>query len=312
MFPTDWISLAAQRIAPYIRLTPVTFDSARNLHIKWENEQVTGSFKARGALNKALALEEWEQRAGLVAASAGNHGQGVALAGQLLHAPVTVFASEHAVPVKLNAMRAMGAQVNLVAGGYPQAESAGKAYAAEQNQTWISPYNDGQVIAGQGTIGLELAQQIALTRAQTVFIPASGGGLAAGIGASLSQHATRPRLVGVQAQAAPFLHHLFHHGTQDVTETDTLADGLSGAVEEGSITIPLAQTLLDDFVLVSEEEIGRALAFAYQTYGAVIEASAAVALAAALRAGGGIVVITGGNIQPEMHAQLVARYMEAA
>src|SRR3990172_4839021 len=116
MIPLEWINQAAERIAPHIRHTPVTYDPANEIYIKWENRQVTGSFKIRGALNKVLILQDWELERGLVTASAGNHGQGLALAGKLAGAPVKIFCSEHAVPAKIEAMRAMGAEVNLVEG----------------------------------------------------------------------------------------------------------------------------------------------------------------------------------------------------
>jgi threonine dehydratase len=160
MIPYEWLEQADSRIAPYIQRTPLTHDAARGLYIKWENRQVTGSFKARGAFNKVLLLEDWEREVGLVAASAGNHGQGLALAGKKVRAAVEVFVSEGAVPAKLEAMRALGALIHTVPGGYGEAEAAGKAYAAEQQKTWVSPYNDGQVIAGQGTVGLEILRAL--------------------------------------------------------------------------------------------------------------------------------------------------------
>src|SRR5512133_3464053 len=109
MIPSDWLDLAARRLQGQIRQTPLTYDSDLDLYLKWENRQVTGSFKIRGAINKVLSLAPWEQQRGLVTASAGNHGQGVAVAGRLVGAPVTVFASDHAVPAKIEAMRALGA-----------------------------------------------------------------------------------------------------------------------------------------------------------------------------------------------------------
>ncbi len=160
MIPYEWLEQADGRISPFIQRTPLTHDAARNLYIKWENQQVTGSFKVRGAFNKALLLEDWECEVGIVAASAGNHGQGVALAGEEVGAVVEIFVSEHAVPAKVEAMRALGAIIHTVPGGYPEAEVAGKDYAETQQKTWVSPYNDGQVIAGQGTIGLELAREL--------------------------------------------------------------------------------------------------------------------------------------------------------
>lgn len=327
MIPSEWIDQADERIAPHIVRTPLTHDAARNLYVKWENRQKTGSFKARGALNKILALEDWEREAGIVTASAGNHGQGVALACQLTGARVTCFVSEHAVPVKVNAIRALGAEIVAVAGGYPEAESAGRKFALENHKTWVSPYNDGQVIAGQGTIGLELINSPFLKGLQppqqsgvgegpgvrSVLVPVSGGGLVAGIGAALARLEPRPRLIGVQPETAPFMHGLFYHGSQDgIPDLPSLADGLTGAVEADSVTIPMVKQLVDEIVLVSEEEIARAVAFAFVEYGGVIEPSGAVTIAAALRGFGGekprVAIVSGGNIRPEVHARIVADY----
>ena len=315
MIPKSWLTAAAERIAPYIRQTPLTYDPEYNLYLKWENRQVTGSFKARGAFNKVLILEDWERAAGLLAASAGNHGQGVALAGQTFGAPVTIYASAQAVPAKIEAMRTLGAQVILVAGGYGEAEKAALAHAAESEATWISPYNDGQVIAGQGTIGLEIIRQLQdypefQMRNSSWVVPTSGGGLLSGIGAALSGLSEQPRLVGVQAENSAFTHALFHSGTQDgIREFPTIADGLSGPVEARSITIPLMREYADDFVLVTEEEIKSAVAFAWKHYAERIEGSAAAALAAVLSekiAAPAVLIMSGGNIEPRIHSEIIA------
>jgi len=314
IFPLEWIARAEARIAPHIRVTPLTHDRDRGVYIKWENRQVTGSFKARGAFNKILSLEAWEQRLGIVAASAGNHGQGVALAGKLVGAPVTVFASQNASPFKIDRMRALGAEVRLVPGGYEQAEARGLRYAAENNKTWVSPYNDSQVIAGQGTIGLEIARQMALTPEMTVLVPVSGGGLLAGIAAAIAGNAQPPKVVGVQAQASAFMHALFTRDSQEnVPDLPTLADGLAGPVEQGSITIPLIKSMVEDIILVSEEDISRGVAIACHVYGETVEGAAAVGLAAMLTGKikpPAVVVVSGGNILPEIHARVCADYKE--
>jgi threonine dehydratase len=312
MLPREWIEQAAMRIEPYVRVTPLTYDEKRNFYYKWENCQVTGSFKARGALNKIIALDKWEQQKGLVTASAGNHGQGVALAGMFVRTPVMVFASEHAVTAKLDAIRGLGARVRLVVGGYAEAEEAAIKYAAENDLVWVSPYNDGQVIAGQGTIGLEVIKQIPLTHEMTIVVPVGGGGLASGIGAALTGLSDRPRLIAVQSDASRFMHDLYQRGSQEgVVELPSLADGLSGAVEQGSMTIPLVRQFVDDFVLVTEAEIAHAIAFAWKEYEQQIEGSAAAAIAAILNGRvepPAVAIVSGGNIQPEIHAEIVARY----
>lgn len=315
MIPLNWMQEAEKRIAPYIQETPLTYDPEFDIYLKWENRQVTGSFKARGAFNKVMVLEDWERSAGLLAASAGNHGQGVALAGKTFGAPVTIYASDQAVQSKIEAMRALGAEVILVAGGYGEAEQAALAYAKNSSATWISPYNDGQVIAGQGTIGLEIIRQLDEfpdfeMRASTWVVPASGAGLLSGIGASIAERPDRPRLVAVQAENSAFTYALYHTGSQDgITEFPTIADGLSGPVESGSITIPLMRQYADDFVLVSENDIKTAIAFAWKRYAERIEGSAATALAAVLSGKvqtPAILIISGGNIQPQDHKNIVA------
>lgn len=312
MIPFEWVEQADARIAPHIVRTPLTYDAARSLYIKWENRQVTGSFKARGAFNKVLLLEDWEREVGLVAASAGNHGQGVALAGGKVGAGVEVFVSEHAVLAKVEAMRALGAVIHTVPGGYPEAEAAGKVYAEKEQKTWVSPYNDGQIIAGQGTVGLELLRELD-ENVSTWLVPVSGGGLLAGIGSSLQKQAHRPRLIGVQAEVAPFMHSLFYNDTQaGIPDLPSLADGLTGEVEHGSVTIPIVKQSVDEIVLVSEEEIARAIAFAWHVYREKLEGAGAVGLAAVLaekvEARPVLIVVSGGNVQPEVHAEIVQRF----
>ncbi len=315
MFPQTWLHEAAQRISPYITHTPLTFDPANQIYMKWENRQVTGSFKARGAFNKVLTLGELDRKRGIVTASAGNHGQGVALAANQAGTRAIIFASEHAVPAKVEAMQALGADVHLVQGGYGDAELAGLEYVRSSGGVWISPYNDAQVIAGQGTAGLEIWSDLPKRSSMTWVVPAGGGGLVAGIGAaiqSLEPGAGSPqRLVAVQSQASTFLYDLYHHGSQSSSvELPSLADGLAGPVEPDSLTIPMVKRLVDDFILVSEEEISSAIAYCWRSYQERIEGSAAAALAAVLSKKvsqrPAIVLISGGNIQAELHSKIVS------
>jgi len=318
MLPLDWLVQAQERLKPYIRHTPLEYDADNQIYLKWENMQVTGSFKARGALNKILNLEPWERERGLVTASAGNHGQGVALGGNIIGTPVTVFASEHASPLKLHAIRDLGADIQLVTGGYGEAEQAGLEYARQFDKTWVSAYNDGQVIAGQGTLGLEVLSDLSQELPITMIVPVGGGGLLAGISAVIKSQIF-PRHIyhsyGAQSEASPYMYELFYKGTQDGTvESPSLADGLSGPIEKNSLTIPLIKKYADGMILVTEAEIVQAMAYAYQRYGQRVEPSAAVSLAAILTGRvtqrPAVVVITGGNIQPEIHQQLINEYLE--
>jgi threonine dehydratase len=317
MIPYSWLEAAQERIQGSIRKTPLTHDEAQSLFFKWENQQFTGSFKVRGALNKILTLQPWELERGLVAASAGNHGQGLALAASMVGARATIFASQAAVPSKVEAMRRLGAEVVLVRGGYGEAEKAGLEYAEASQATWVSPYNDGQIIAGQGTLGLEILEQLPPLSSATWVVPVGGGGLISGIGAAIkpdldnsSASIMERKLIGVQAESSPFFYHIFQHGSQEgVLELPSLADGLSGPVQARSLTIPLVRTYLDDLILVSEAEIAAAIRYSWQKYGERIEGSAAAALAGVISgkisARPAVVVLSGGNIQAEVHARLV-------
>ncbi len=321
MLPTEWLNAASQRLDGKILRTPLTYDAQRKLYLKWENRQKTGSFKARGALNRALILADWEREKGLVTASAGNHGQGVALAGKIIGAKTRVFVSQDAPAVKISAMRRLGAQVELIEGGYHEAEEAGLNYASANESIWISPYNDGHVIAGQGTLAAEILEDLPESASMTWFVPLSGGGLFSGIGAvlntqaqnTLKSSARRAHLIGVQVEAAAFMHGFFYHGSQDnVQESPSIADGLGGAVEKNSITVPLVKKYADEIRLVSEEEVKEAIAFAWREYGERVEGAGAVGLAAALRkktpSEPSVVIISGGNIQPALHNEIIKKY----
>lgn len=309
MIPYEWLEQAAERIAPHVCKTPLTHDAQNGLYFKWENRQVTGSFKARGAFNKVLSLQDWERQRGLVAASAGNHGQGVALAGRLVGAPVIVFSYEHATPAKITAMRALGAEVRLVPGGYADAEQAGLAFARQNNLTWVSPYNDGQIIAGQGAVALEILAECPASAQAAWLVPVSGGGLIAGVAVALARLSPKPRLIGIQAEASAFMHALYYRGSQDsVPDLPTLADGLAGAVEDGAVTIPIVRQLVDEIILVTEAEIAQAIGHAWKVYGETIEGSGAVGLAAVLAGKApsrpAVLIVTGGNIQPEVFEEI--------
>ena len=154
------VQAASARILGKIVRTPLTYDADLNVYIKWENQQKTGAFKVRGALNKILALAPWEQERGLVAVSAGNHGLGVAYAANLVGAKATVFIPEKTTLNKEEAILSYGSSVHKIAGDFRQAEMEAQNYAVKRGATWVSPYNDAQVIDGQATLGLELIDQV--------------------------------------------------------------------------------------------------------------------------------------------------------
>ena len=215
-------------------------------------------------LNKVLSLNEWERSRGLAAVSAGNHGQGVALAGSIVHSHSVIFLPRSASAIKVEAIRKAGAQIEFVEGGYELAERIAQEYAAQNSMVWISPYNDGQVICGQGTIALELLEQIDFSRYKSIVVPVGGGGLIAGIGSVIKEDHPEVKVIGVQSTASPYFHSLYYRNTQeDVLELPSLADGLEGRVEDNSITIPIVKQVVDEIILVSEEEIGAAIRWSW-------------------------------------------------
>lgn len=320
MIPCEWITQAVERVRPHVTQTPLTYDARLKLYIKWENQQRTGSFKVRGAYNRVLTLLDWERDAGLVAASAGNHGLGVAIAAQQVGTRAIIFASENAVPAKLDGIRRYGAEIRLVPGTYTEAEHEGITFAENTGMTWISPYNDWQVIAGQATLGIEILEELQELENLTWIVPVGGGGLLAGIACAVhcyqssmdnnTRVSMNSRLIGVQSEASPFFHALYHDSSQDgITELPSLADGLAGRIDSQSITIPILRCYLSDFMLVSEDEITEGIRYAWDRYQQVIEGSAAAALALAIRKPDPheprLVIITGGNIQGETHRSIL-------
>jgi threonine dehydratase len=299
------VEAAATRLRGLIRLSPLVVDPESGLWLKCENEQITGSFKLRGALNRALQLSNEDRRRGLVAASAGNHGQGVAYAARLLETHATIVVPAGAVGRKIEAIRSLGADVIAVEGGYAAAEAEGRRLAKARHAVWISPYNDVQVVAGQGTIGLEIETQWEQGRASgaaEVFVPVGGGGLVSGIGAAMAALRPKVRVIGVLPANSAYLHAHYHSGSMnEVVEFPTLADGLAGSVEADSVTLPLVRALVDDMILVSEDEILGALGWAWRR-DRVIEPSAAVALAGALRSQSKarLAVLSGGNVDQQL------------
>lgn len=314
MIPVEWLFEAQQRIKGIIKQTPLTYDESLGVFLKWENQQNTGSFKIRGAANKILSLQEWEKENGIITCSAGNHGQGCAFVSRKLNINCEVYASDHAVPVKVEAMKRLGAEVHLVDGDYFVAEKQAIRQAELTGKIFISPYNDVQIIAGQGTIGLELTESSEqIKKIKSILVPIGGGGLLSGIGVSLETIENKPKLIGIQSEASSYMYSIFYKGSQaGVIESDSLADGLSGEVDHQSVTIPLVDKYADEIFLVTESEIEAAIRYAWEKHHQVIEGSGAVGLAAILSQKPidlpAMVVITGGNIQPEIHREIIGKH----
>jgi threonine dehydratase len=292
---------ARERIDGIARETPVfgseTFSRmvGRDVQLKAEALQRTGAFKIRGAVNKIFQLSEAERTAGVVAASAGNHGQAVAWAAREAEIRATVYMPEDAPMAKVEATVNYGARVELAGEGFDEALAAALAMTEATGATFVHAFEDERVIAGQGTIGLELAEQ--LPDLETLVVPIGGGGLAAGITLALRELMPRLRVIGVQAAAcAPFAGGDRHDFT--------IADGIA-VKQPGELTASILRETLEDVVTVTDEEISEAIVLLLERVKLVVEGAGAASLAAVLadRVGGRgqvAALLSGGNIDPTL------------
>jgi threonine dehydratase len=249
------------------------------VYLKLENMQHTGSFKVRGAMNKLLSLSAEQRARGIVAASSGNHGIAVAFGLRQLGFQGIVFVPETASTTKMDAISAYGAEVRVYGQDCVLTEKYARVYAREHGMTYISPYNDAAVIAGQATIGIELHRQ--LKQIDAVFAALGGGGLLSGIAGYLK--AVRPTLtvVGCSPRHSPVMFESIKAGRIVEMESEpTLADGTAGGIEPDALTFPLCQQLIDTHILVSEEEIRRAMLLIMQVHHQLIEGAAGIPVAA--------------------------------
>jgi len=287
----DWfgaIEAAAERIRPHVRETPVDPSAelsrlgGADVFLKMENLQVTGSFKLRGAMNRLGLLSPEERRRGIVAASSGNHGMAVSWGMQALGGQATIFVPENASPVKLQAMRDHGAEVRARGTDSGLSELEARRFAEEQGLTYISPYNDPEVVAGQGTVGLEIGRQVDAPEA--IFVALGGGGLISGIGLAFEGLGRKVELVACSPQNSAVMHHSLAAGRiLEMESLPTLSDGTAGGVEPGAITFDLCRRLVTHSVLVSEDEIRSAMRLVMERHHTLIEGAAAVAVAGYLK-----------------------------
>ena len=276
--------------------------------IKCENLQRTGSFKIRGAYNRIARLSKEEKAAGVVAASAGNHAQGVALAATLSETRARLFMPEAASLPKVEATKRYGAEVVLTGRDFGAAFQAATDYANETGAVFVHPFDHEHVIAGQGTIGLEILEQVG--EANTVVVPVGGGGLISGISAALKAERPDIRIVGVQAAGAFSFAKSLSQGVPVALESmSTIADGIA-ANSPGENTLAHVSAFVDEVVSVEDESIAEALVFAAERMKLVLEPAGAAGLAAVLQGVGSprtptVVVLSGGNIDPLLLQRLI-------
>lgn len=315
---SDWqqaILAAHERIRSIVLETPVV--SSRHLSryisplvkFKLENQQHTGSFKFRGAANSLSMLTSEQARAGVLTSSTGNHGLAVATAARTLGIRAEVYVSTQVSSLKLETIKNCGAEVHVVGSNPLDAELVARDTARETGRVYISPYNDPNVIAGQGTVAVELKHQ--LQQIDAVFVAVGGGGLIGGIGAYMKAVSPHTQIIGCWPENSPALCECLRHGRiVEVPERPTLSESTAGGVEPGAITFDLGQQVIDRTSLVSEAEILQAMRQLRDDEGWLVEGAAGVAFAGFLKhaeeyTGRTVVIILcGGNLSPSVLQQL--------
>jgi threonine dehydratase len=310
----DQVRAAADRLAPVMAVTPVERSRAiadrigQPVWLKAENLQRTGSFKLRGAYNRIAQLTDDERRHGVVCASAGNHAQGVALAAAMQDVAATVFMPFEAPLPKVDATIAYGAEVRLIGGTFDDSLAEATAFAAAEGRVFVHPFDHPDIIAGQGTVGLEIAAQV--PDAATVVVCVGGGGLISGVAVAL--RALRPdvRIVGVQAAGSASLPASLEAGEPVALPTsDTIADGIA-VKRPGELTLAHVDALVDEVVAVDDTELSRAVVLLLERAKMVVEPAGAAAVAALLSGrvevdGPVVATLSGGNIDPLVLQHLV-------
>ncbi|MEQ9301026.1 MAG: threonine/serine dehydratase [Cyclobacteriaceae bacterium] len=280
------IAKAADRTKGQVLKTPLfysTYLSALNdgeVYLKLENEQYTGSFKARGALNKVLKLSLEERSKGLVTASTGNHAQGFARALTIAGAKGTIYLPTNAEPSKVEALNYYDAQLEFHGDDPLTTELYAKEIAASTGQVWVSPYNDWDVIAGQGTIGVEIMEE--LNDVEAVFGCIGGGGMMSGVACWIKEVSPATKLIGCLPANSPEMYLSVKEDRVVMLDEyqPTLSDGSAGGLEEDSITFEICKQLIDTYELVEEAKIAERIKYMVDKHHKIVEGAAAVALSA--------------------------------
>lgn len=311
------IMLASERIKGKIHHTPLdystTFSNKKGfpVFLKLENLQKTGSFKLRGAVNSIATLTSEDRERGVIAASAGNHAQGVAYAAQLMGCKATIVMPEGAPISKVAATKGYGAEIILSGQSYDEAYDRALEEEQKTGATFIHAFNDYRIIAGQGTLALEVLEDC--PDVENIVVPIGGGGLLAGIALAVKTIKPQVRLVGVQATGASAMYLSKQKGKlQSISHVDTIADGIAVG-RPGDLTFEIIKDKVDDIVTVTDEEISQAILLLLERSKTVVEGAGAAGLAAVLStkvslpAGKTVVVLSGGNIDMTMVSHLIER-----
>jgi threonine dehydratase len=319
MLTLDDIKNARKTIGDFVKRTSLLqsqflSDFCRGrVYLKLENQQTTNSFKTRGAFNRLLNLSVDETKRGVIAASAGNHGLAVAFAAEKLHVPATIVVPKTTPKIKIEKIKEHHAELVLCGDIYDEAEQAAIKLAKKNGLTYVSGYNDKWVIAGQGTIGLEILED--MPAVDIILVPVGGGGLISGISTAVKTLKPNVQIVGVQSEASPVMFESLKAGKIVAAKmSESIAEGLFGGIEKGSITFEIVQKYVDKVILVKEETLKKSIYLLWEKEKQVVEGSGAAAIAPLLEnrhlfSGKTVVsVISGGNIDDELFRKILHSY----
>ena len=316
MINLEKIKRAHEAISPYINRTPLVISNYlsknRIVKLKLESLQITNSFKLRGATNKLLSLDEEQKQKGVIAVSTGNHGKGVAYAASVLGIKSTIYMSSMVPQYRKEAIEALGAKVEIIGNNSDEADLYAKKLSKEQNITLVHPFDDEDVIAGQGTVGLEMLEDF--PEVDTVIIPTSGGGLIGGIALAIKLQKPSVNIIAVSMERGPSMFESLKNGKPtDVEELETLADCLGGSIGlDNQYTFKIAQEKIDDFVLVNEDKIAEGIKLNFVEHKLVTEGAAATGVMVvkdnmSKKLGNNIIsLICGGNIDTNLFNKIIA------
>ncbi len=316
MISLDRILESHKKISPYINHTPLIhsdfLSKNRIVKLKLESLQKTGSFKLRGATNKLLALSDEQKKNGVIAVSTGNHGKGVAFASSLLGIKSTIYMSTMVPKYRKEAIEALGANVEIYGSNSDEADLHAREISKKENIPLIHPFDDEDVIAGQGTVGIEMLMDF--PEVDTVIIPTSGGGLIGGIALALKLQKPDIKVIAVSMERGPSMYESLKQGKPvDVEELETLADCLGGSIGiENKFTFDIVKNSVDDFVLVSEEKIAEGIRLNFNEHRLVTEGAAATSVMVAKdnlssHIGRNVIcLICGGNIDYKLFSEIIS------
>lgn len=311
------IKEAHSRIQKYVKKTPLLYSRVLSekcegeVYLKLENQQHTNTFKFRGAVNKMAELSSKEAKAGIVTASSGNHAQGVALAAKTLGIKATIFVPREVSALKLEKLKKY--DVEIVQGGeYNEVEPRARAYGLEHGQTYISPYNDYGIIAGQGTIALEIEED--LKEFDSVIVPVGGGGLISGIAVAVKSLHPDRSVFGVVTPGAPSLREALLAGKiVKVKEFETLAEAFLGGIEEDALTFDVVKEYVNEIFLVQEDSVANAMRLLWNEEQQIVEGAGATSTAVILENGEFfkdkrvVVIVSGGNVADSLFSEIVGK-----